>query len=310
MINNKHTMWVVLTVLTSVMVVACKPAPQTQDAIAKAVDSVPATAKAAATEVANAERPATAPGGMAAGAMGMGAMGGGSAFPPPRSTDGSRAAGTPAGTSAPDGVGVTMRAGASPLPYTEDTVTYVPWEEGSKSEPLPAGSKLPAGSVAWTEEGAEFDLNNSVQDKPTMLIYYRGGWCPYCNAHLREIQGSVPALEAMGYQILAVSTDTVEALKTYDESEYTYQILADPDLALATSLGLKYKVVKEYIEHVKAIPADRAFDMEERNGGYLVTPAAFILDTAGTIRFTYANDNYTVRASQESLLNAAKAALQ
>ena len=229
--------------------------------------------------------------------------------PPPRSNDGSREAGTPKYTAAPDGIGETMRDGASPNPYTKDTVTYVPWEEGSKMDPLKVGSKLPKGSVAWTKAGEKLDLNKSVMDTPTLLIYYRGGWCPFCSIYLNELQKSVPALEEMGYQLLAVSTDTVEALKAYDDSELNYQLLADPDLTLATHLGIKYKVVKEYIEHVKSIPDDRAFDLEKRNGGFLVTPSAFVIDTTGTIRFVYANDNYTVRASQDSLLKAAKAAL-
>jgi len=212
-------------------------------------------------------------------------------------------------TKAPDGIGETMRQGASPLPYTKDTVTYIPWEENSKMDPLKVGSELPKGSVAWTKTGDAFDLNKAVMEKPTVLIYYRGGWCPFCNVHLNELQKSIPALEKMGYQLLAVSTDTVEALKAYDDSELKYQLLADPDLKLATNLGIKYKVVKEYIQHVKEIPDGRSFDMEKRNGGFLVTPSAFILDTTGTIRFAYANDNYTVRASQEALLTAAKEAL-
>ena len=240
---------------------------------------------------------------------GGGPRGGARRAPPPRSTDGSREAGTPMYTVAPDGVGVTMREGASPNPYTKDSVTYIPWEEGSKMDPLKVGSQLPKGSVAWTKKGAKLNLNKSVKEKPTMLIYYRGGWCHFCNAHLHELQKSIPALEEMGYQVLAVSTDTVEALKAYDDSELNYQLLADPDLSLATHLGIKYKVVKEYIQHVKEIPQGRSFDMEERNGGFLVTPSAFVLDTTGTIRFAYANDNYTVRASQDALLKAAKVAL-
>ena len=87
-------------------------------------------------------------------------------------------------------------------------------------------------------------------------------------------------------------------------------MLADPDLTLATNLGIKYKVVQRYIQHVKEIPQGRAFDLEERNGGHLVTPGAFVLDTKGEIHFAYANDNYTVRASQKALLKAAKAALK
>ena len=230
--------------------------------------------------------------------------------PPPRATDGSREAGPPMYTVAPDGIGVTMREGASPLPYTKNTVTYIPWEEGSKLEPLKVGSELPSGSVAYTKTGAKVDLNKLVMKKPTVLIYYRGGWCPFCNVHLQELQESVPALEEMGYQLLAVSTDTVEALKAYDDSELEYQLLADPDLTLATNLGVKYKVVQRYIQHVKEIPHGRAFDLEERNGGHLITPGAFVLNTKGTIHFSYSNDNYTVRASREALLKAAKAALE
>ena len=162
--------------------------------------------------------------------------------------------GTPMYTVAPDGIGVTMRESASPLPYTKDTVTYIPWEEGSKLEPLNVGSKLPSGSVAYTKTGAQVDLNKSVMKKPTVLIYYCGGWCPFCNVHLQELQKSVSALEEMGYKLLAVSTDAVEVLKAYDDSELEYQLLADPDLTLATNLGVKYKVVQRYIQHVKEIP--------------------------------------------------------
>ena len=303
--TNRYSVSTVLLALTILMVSGCKPAPEAQQtATADQAVAAKVDAEVAVAEPAPADRPA---GGMAGG---MGRGGGNPIPPPPKSKDGSREAMIPAGTVAPDGIGVTLRDGSSPNPYTKDSVTYVPWEEGTILEPIAAGSPFPAGSVAFAKDGSELDLNASVASKPTMLIYYRGGWCPYCNAHLRELQNSVPALEEMGYQLLAVSTDTVEALKEYDDSEYSYTLLADPDLALATSLGLKYKVVQQYIDHVKAIPRDTAFDMNERNGGYSVTPAAFIIDTVGTIRFVYANDNYTVRASQESLLNAAKEALQ
>ncbi len=66
----------------------------------------------------------------------------------------------------------------------------------------------------------------------------------------------------MGYKLLAVSTDTVEVLKAYDDSELEYQLPADPDLTLATNLGVKYKVVQRYIQHVKEIPQGRAFDLK------------------------------------------------
>lgn len=266
------------------------------------------SAEQVAADTTTAAPAATAPKRPPPGGQGMG--GRRNAFPPPAPIDGrSRDQYVPAGTKSSDGIGVTVRPAPTAEVYTEENVTYVPWEDESTIKPLEVGTSLPAGANALKKNGDAFDLNAAVATKPTVLIYYRGGWCPFCNAHLRELQESVPALQEMGYQLLAVSTDTVEALNEYDDSEFSYQLFADPDLELATRLGIKYKLVQEYIEHVKAIPGDRAFDLEERNGGYMVTPGAFILDTNGVVHFSYANNNYTVRASQESMLKAAKDAL-
>lgn len=305
-------------IAVSFMLVACGPAQEAQD-------TATATAAEAKTVVAAATTEPEAPpagqgmgagnGGMAMGDGngGMGAaMGGGrNAFPPPAPLDGrTRDQYVPEGTMSSDGIGVTVRPAPTAEPYTEENVTYVLWEDGSVIKPLEAGTPLPMASTVFQKSGEKFDLNAAATEKPTVLIYYRGGWCPFCNAHLRDLQESLPALQEMGYQLLAVSTDTVEALNEYDDSEFNYQLFADPDLDLATKLGIKYKLVQEYIDHVSALPGDRAFDVEERNGGYMVTPAAFILDTNGVVRFSYANNNYAVRVSQEAMLAAAKEALQ
>lgn len=41
--------------------------------------------------------------------------------------------------------------------------------------PILTGSELPPIKVL-TLDGEEFDLNRAVAAKPTILIYYRGGW--------------------------------------------------------------------------------------------------------------------------------------
>ena len=166
---------------------------------------------------------------------------------------------------------------------------------------------MPAKSVVRTLDGKEFDLNAAVASQPTVLIFYRGGWCPYCNAHLRELQQSAPALAEMGYQILAISTDTPDALRaTLDRLELDYQLLSDASVEVADSFGLKYKVKDEYLGHVKN---DHETDLVAQNGGYLLTPGAFVMSTDGVIRFAYVNMNYAVRIRQESLLKAARQAL-
>lgn len=230
--------------------------------------------------------------------------------PPPLPKSGSFENDAQRGTAAPDGIGVAVGRSPTAGAFNTETVTYVPWEDETDIQPLPVGAPLPPEASASTADGSDVDLNLAVTSRPTVLMYYRGGWCPFCNAHLRDLQASVPMLEDMGYQIIAVSTDTVEALQGYEAStEFSYQLLSDANLELATKLGLKFKVVQQYIDHVKELPPERAFDLNERNGGYLVTPAAYILDTNGIVRFVYANNNYTVRVSQEALLQAARDAL-
>lgn len=226
--------------------------------------------------------------------------------PPPMPREWSIGDEVQAGTLAPDGIGAAVSRGPTTGVYNTDTMTYVPWEDASVIKPLPVGSELPEGLVAFTADGTAFDLNAAVARQPTVLMYYRGGWCPFCNAHLHQLQGTVGKLRDMGYQLLAVSTDTVAMLQEYEESsDLDCLLLSDPALDVATEFGIKFKVVQAYIDHVAEIHVD----LDEQNGGYLVTPAAFVLDTKGTVRFVYANNNYTVRVSEKALLDAAQAAL-
>lgn len=214
----------------------------------------------------------------------------------------------PAGTPAPDGIGVVVApARSAPTAAGAQSGRGGPMVDASVVKPLPVGSSIPAHSIVQTFEGKPFDLNAAVAAKPTILIFYRGGWCPYCNAHLHELQQSVASLQAMSYQLLAVSTDTPEALRrTMVSNKFDYQLLSDSKVEVAAKFGLRYKVTSDYLEHVKGLGAD----LTAQNGGYLVTPAAYVLDTKGTVRFVYANNNYSVRISQAALLKAAQDALK
>ena len=208
-------------------------------------------------------------------------------------------------TPAPDGIGETVKSAVYAGEYTNDVLTYLPWEDVSVVRPLAAGSSIPADSMVRSASGELFSLNDAVKRQPTVLIFYRGGWCTYCNAHLRELQKSEPELEKLGYQILAVSTDTPEDIRKFTaENPLNYTLLSDTRLEVAERFGLRYKVSETYLKHVEKL------DLQTKTGGYLLTPGAFILDTQGVIRFAYVNNNYSVRVSQKNLLQAARDALK
>lgn len=210
--------------------------------------------------------------------------------------------GVAVGTVAPDGLGVTVGRSSS-----AGEMANGPWVDASVIRPLQAGARMPAGSIVQTVDGQPFDLNAAVAKKPTILIFYRGGWCPYCNVHLHQLQASLETLQGMGYQLLAISSDTPEELRAAAAKEkLNYELLSDSQVEVAGKFGLKYKVTDRFLERLKK---DHDTDLNAQNGGYLLTPGAFILDRAGVIRFAYANNNFTVRVSQEALMKAARDAL-
>ena len=76
------------------------------------------------------------------------------------------------------------------LVHTNQTKALGDSEIPSKAEniqPLSIGSKTPS-LVLQDADGVEFDLNRAIKKQPTVIIFCRGGWCPYCNLQLGQLQ--------------------------------------------------------------------------------------------------------------------------
>ena len=53
--------------------------------------------------------------------------------------------------------------------------------------PLTVGAKLPDAQL-WDLDGKEVSLESIAANKRSILVFYRGGWCPYCNTHLGKLK--------------------------------------------------------------------------------------------------------------------------
>src|SRR5216684_4807795 len=82
----------------------------------------------------------------------------------------------------------------------------------TNSTPLKVGGSIPDVKLR-TEEDKEVSLRKLVSEKPTVLIFYRGGWCPFCNRHLQSLVGIEKDLQDAGVQLLAISMDQPAKLK-------------------------------------------------------------------------------------------------
>lgn len=169
--------------------------------------------------------------------------------------------------------------------------------------PLLIGESVPELTLV-SAAGKDVNLNQTIAQKPTVLIFYRGGWCPYCSKQLSGLQQIEPDLTAMGYQIIAVSTDSPQNLtKTLGKQQLSYTLLSDADLKVAKQFGIAYKAPINYDSFLPKTSGGKNVDK------LIPVPSVFIVNKKGNIRFEYINPHITQRISPDLLKAAAKSVL-
>ena len=178
--------------------------------------------------------------------------------------------------------------------------TFV-WSQGSLPEaaediaPLLPGELFPAEEVVGID-GQTTTITQVVKDEPAVVLFYRGGWCPYCNHHLAEVGELEEEIISAGFQIIAISPDRAEELqKTIDKNELKYRLFSDGDGALARAAGIAFRAPERYKNRLAEVS-------NQQNTGFLPVPAVFVLDKSGEILFEYVNPNYRQRMNGQMLL--------
>ncbi|ALU43470.1 peroxiredoxin-like family protein [Pseudoalteromonas rubra] len=176
-----------------------------------------------------------------------------------------------------------------------------------KVSPLLPGLTAPA-LMLQDNNGKAIDLSKLYQDKTTVLVVYRGGWCPYCSRQLAGLQKIEKEIVELDAQVVAVSPDRPQAMSKSNISSPNYRLLSDNQLALTQALGLAYylddKTAKAYRDRMGV----QFVDLDGKSRVALPVPAVFVIDKAGLIQFQYANPNYKVRLEESVLLAAVRAA--
>jgi peroxiredoxin len=181
--------------------------------------------------------------------------------------------------------------------------------EAKDIQPLLIGAQVP--EVQLTDiDGNSINLLKIVTQTPVIIIFYRGGWCPFCNIQMGQIQNIVPDLTNLGYQLIAISPDQPEELKkSIEKNGLNYKLFSDSKMEASRSFGIAFRVSDSVIERYKKMNLDLEKSSGE-NHHLLPVPSVFITGTDGTIKFEYVNPNYKIRIDPELLLAAAKSSLK
>ena len=100
---------------------------------------------------------------------------------------------------------------------------------------LHPGDKFPALTVARVG-GGTLQLPDALDGHFGVVLFYRGAWCPYCNAQLRAFQRAKDDFAEVGAQVVALSVD--------DEAT-TAELIAKHGLEFGVGYGADARAVAE-----------------------------------------------------------------
>jgi peroxiredoxin len=138
---------------------------------------------------------------------------------------------------------------------------------------------------------------------PLVVSFYRGGWCPFCNAELRALQAVKAELDSLKANLVVLSPETRDLprqLKRQLNLDLT--MLADVDHGVAISYGVLFRVPEE----TKAHYAGQGYDFGQRHGStewMLPIPATFVIDQAGVVRGAFVEPDFTIRQEPSDILD-------
>uniref|UniRef100_A0A942YEL7 thioredoxin-dependent peroxiredoxin n=1 Tax=Neobacillus citreus TaxID=2833578 RepID=A0A942YEL7_9BACI len=180
---------------------------------------------------------------------------------------------------------------------------------GAPAGALEVGAPAPDADLL-TPSGSTTSLSATRDGAPAVLVFYRGAWCPYCNLTLRTYQQDLlPALEARGVRLVAVSPQTPEGSEqAIANGALAFPVLSDPDNVLAGRFGIVTAPSAEAREAHTAL----GFDVADSNADATAAipfPSVYVLDADGVVRFADVHVDYTTRTEVGTITAAVDAVL-
>jgi peroxiredoxin len=179
-------------------------------------------------------------------------------------------------------------------------------ESAELAKPITVGDSIP-DVVVQNAEGEDVNLRKLTDGHKTAIIFYRGGWCPFCNKHLKEVASVQDEIAQAGYQVIGINADRPEDVAMAQEKKgYPFTILSDSDLTAARAFGVAFKLDDATIKKYNGYGI-KLMDSKGEPRYSLPVPAFYLVNPDGKISFEFHDPDYKVRISKKDLLEAIQA---
>jgi peroxiredoxin len=153
--------------------------------------------------------------------------------------------------------------------------------------------------------GAPTSLYRALAGRKSVLVFYRGAWCPYCNIALNAYQTVLlPRLTERGVGLVAISPQRPDgSLSMQEKNNLAFAVLSDPGNTLAGRLG----ILTQPSDGARAAQLQLGLDLTAVNADgttQLPMPATVILDAMHVLRWIDVHPDYSTRTEAQQVLDA------
>lgn len=170
---------------------------------------------------------------------------------------------------------------------------------------LAVGDAAP-DAVFVTPKGDQVKAGELWGKGPVVVMFYRGGWCPFCTKSLAAWQGRLKELEDAGATLVAVTMEKPSlAEATVAKHAPGVRVLADADGSACRAFRTLFELDDKTREKYRGY----GIDLEKRNENgkwELPVSATYVIDADGKVRWTHFDPDYTRRATPDEVISAVK----
>ena len=176
--------------------------------------------------------------------------------------------------------------------------------QGVPSDAVKTGDRLESFALE-DATGRSVTLDEILETGPAVIVFYRGGWCPYCNLALRTYQQELlPHLDSIGARLVAISPQSPdESLSTAEKAALSFTVLSDPGSRLARRIGIAFQQADDVLAAQRRLGLDLA-QVNAEGATHLPRPTVLIVDRDRVVRFVDVQPDYTARTEVAAIVAA------
>lgn len=154
------------------------------------------------------------------------------------------------------------------------------------------------------QKNEEISLNELLDKGNVVITFYRGNWCPFCNAYLANLRDSLSYILDRNTQLIAISPESHENIvATSDKHEPGFHLVGDDDNLIMKEYKVLFNVTKRYQTRIKVGLFTDIATHNNQEKAQLPIPATFVIDKDKKIIYKHFDIDFRERAPIHEIIN-------